>query len=121
NRFEYLDDYQASIDSMTNAVRRAERTVHVEFYIITLDDTTRGFFDAMADAVRRGVTVRLLLDHVANLRQPGYRRTLRFLREHDILWQRMLPLSLWPWRWLRPDLRNHRKLLVVDGEIAYTG
>ncbi len=121
NTFEYLPHYEESIDSMAEAVRRAERTVHVEFYILTLDDTTRGFFDAMAEAVRRGVTVRLLLDHVANLRQPGYRRTLRFLREHGIEWHRMLPLSLWPWRWLRPDLRNHRKLLVVDGEIAYTG
>jgi len=121
NRFEYLPDYEASIDAMAAAVRAAERTVHVEFYILTIDDTTRGFFEAMADAVRRGVTVRVLLDHVANLRQPGYRRTIRFLRQHRIEWRRMLPLSLWPWKWLRPDLRNHRKLLVIDGEIAFTG
>ena len=121
NRFEYLPHYEDAIAAMAEAVRRAERTVHVEFYIMTLDVTTRDFFEAMAEAVQRGVTVRVLLDHVANLRQPGYRRTLRFLKEHEILWQRMLPLSLWPWKWLRPDLRNHRKLLVVDGEIAYTG
>lgn len=121
NNFTYLPHYEQSIASMTEAVRHAERTVHVEFYILTLDDTTKDFFDAMADAVRRGVTVRVLLDHVANLRQPGYRRTLRFLDANSIDWHRMLPLSLWPWSWLRPDLRNHRKLLVVDGEIAFTG
>ncbi|HWL59565.1 MAG TPA: cardiolipin synthase [Microbacteriaceae bacterium] len=121
NTFEYFTHYEESIQSMAEAVRQAQRTVHVEFYILTLDDTTKGFFDALAEAVQRDVTVRVLLDHVANLRQPGYRRTLRFLKEHGITWRRMLPLSLWPWRWLRPDLRNHRKLLVVDGEIAYTG
>ena len=121
NRFEYLPDYDASLAAMTDAVRRAQRIVHAEFYIMSLDDTTRDFFEAMAEAVRRGVTVRVLLDHVANLRVAGYRRTIRFLDQHDIVWHRMLPVSLWPWRWLRPDLRNHRKLLVMDGDLAFTG
>ena len=117
----FYPDYAESLDAMTNAVRGARRTVHAEFYILSLDATTRPFFEAMAEAVERGVVVRVLLDHVANLRQPGYRRTLRFLDDHGILWQRMLPISLWPWKWLRPDLRNHRKILVVDGEIGFTG
>jgi len=121
NRFEYLPDYDAAIEAMTAAVRDAKRIVHVEFYIMSLDGTTRPFFDAMADAVRRGVVVRVLFDHVANLRIAGYRRTLRFLTAAGIDWRRMLPLSLWPWAWLRPDLRNHRKLLIVDGDIAFTG
>jgi len=121
NRFEYLPDYEAAIAAMAAAVRGAKRTVHAEFYIMSLDATTLDFFDAMAEAVRRGVVVRVLFDHVANLRIPGYRGTLRFLRERGIIWQRMLPISLWPWAWLRPDLRNHRKLLVVDGDTAFTG
>ncbi len=121
NAFEYLPHYEASIEAMTNAVRTAKRIVHAEFYIISLDATTRAFFEAMADAVGRGVTVRVLLDHVANLRVPGYRKTLKFMTRNGIVWQRMLPLSLWPWSWLRPDLRNHRKLLVVDGGVAFTG
>ncbi len=121
NRFEYLPHYEASLEAMTAAVRAAKRIVHAEFYILSLDQTTQPFFDALADAVRRGVTVRVLLDHVANLRVRGYRKTLRFLTGHGVQWRRMLPLSLWPWAWLRPDLRNHRKLLIIDGDLAFTG
>ena len=36
-------------------------------------------------------------------------------------WHYMLPVRPWRWQWQRPDLRNHRKLLVVDGEVAFTG
>lgn len=118
---EFYPDYEASIAAMTQTVREAERTVHAEFYIFGLDETTQDFFDAMAEAVARGVVVRVLLDHVANLRLPVFRRTKRFFREHGITWQLMLPLQPYKGKWQRPDLRNHRKLLVVDGRVAFTG
>ncbi|MBO9578463.1 MAG: cardiolipin synthase [Microbacteriaceae bacterium] len=118
---DFYPDYDTSIAAMTKAIREAQRTVHAEFYIFGLDDTTQPFFEAMADAVRRGVTVRVLLDHVANLRLPVFRKTKRFFIEHGIIWQLMLPLQPLKGRWQRPDLRNHRKLLVIDGAIAFTG
>jgi len=121
NRFEFLPDYETAIAEMTKAVRGAKSIIHAEFYILSLDDTTKEFFDALAEARARGVVVRVLWDHVANLRQPGYRATRRFLRQHGIEAHLMLPLSLWPWAFLRPDLRNHRKLLVIDGKVAFTG
>ena len=121
NNFEFYPDYETSIKAMTQAVREAESIIHAEFYILSLDDTTKEFFDELAAARARGVTVRVLWDHVANLRQPGYRKTKRFLEQHDIDAHLMLPLSIWPWAFLRPDLRNHRKLLVVDGRTAFTG
>ena len=65
--------------------------------------------------------VRVLLDHLGNFPYPGYRRTIRRLKAMGVQWHLMLPFQ--PWRLLiqRPDLRNHRKLLVIDGEIAFTG
>jgi len=117
----FYPDYDESLAAMTQAVREAQRTVHAEFYIFGLDDTTRPFFEAMADAARRGVVVRVLLDHVANLRLPIFRQTKRFLRRHGIIWQLMLPVQPLKGKWQRPDLRNHRKLLVIDGDLAFTG
>ena len=117
----FYPHYEESIAAMTQSVRDAKRTVHAEFYIFGLDATTQDFFDAMAEAVQRGVTVRVLLDHVANLRLPIFRATKRFLRQHNIKWQLMLPLQPFKGKWQRPDLRNHRKLLVVDGNVAFTG
>ena len=55
--------------------RHARRAfVHVEFFIVAWDDTTRGFFSAMERAVARGVTVRLLADHISSTRRSPARR-----------------------------------------------
>ena len=121
NAAELLPDYEASIASMTEAVDAATRYVHVEFYILSLDDTTREFFAALERAVARGVTVRVLLDHIASLRSPGYRRTTKHLTAIGTQWHVMLPVQPLRGKWQRPDLRNHRKLLVIDGHLAFTG
>src|SRR5690606_18049160 len=63
----------------------------------------------------------VLLDHIASVRAPGYRRTLKRLDEMGALWHLMLPVQPWKGKWQRPDLRNHRKLLVLDGTVAFTG
>lgn len=121
NAAELLPDYETSIARMTEAVDTATRYVHVEFYILSLDDTTREFFAALARAVARGVTVRVLLDHIASLRSPGYRRTTKHLTAIGAQWHVMLPVQPLRGKYQRPDLRNHRKLLVIDGRVAFTG
>ncbi len=121
NRAKLLPDYAASIQAMTDAVNSATKYVHSEFYIMNLDDTSAPYFDALENAAKRGVTVRVLLDHVASLRYPGYRRTIRRLKASGVQWHLMLPIQPLRGRYQRFDLRNHRKLLVVDGRVAYTG
>ncbi|HWH25682.1 MAG TPA: cardiolipin synthase, partial [Pseudolysinimonas sp.] len=114
-------DNQASLDAMVADIYAAESTIHAEFYILSLDATTKPFFDALEAARARGVTVRVLLDHLGNFPYPGYRRTVRRLKRMGVEWHLMLPFQ--PWRLLiqRPDLRNHRKLLVIDGQVGFTG
>jgi cardiolipin synthase len=121
NRASLNGDYDASLAAMTAEIRRAKRYVHVEFYILTLDKTTADFFDAMEEAVQRGVTVRVLLDHIASLRTPDYKRTIRRLTAMGAKWQLMLPVQPLRGKYQRPDLRNHRKLLIVDGRVAFMG
>ncbi len=113
--------YAESLAAMTADVGAANRYVHVEFYILAFDRTTAPFFTAMEEAVKRGVTVRVLLDHVASRRSPGYRRTIKKLRRIGVKWQLMLPVQPLRGKYQRPDLRNHRKLVVVDGRVAFTG
>ncbi|MFF2371852.1 cardiolipin synthase [Agromyces sp. NPDC058110] len=121
NSASLIGGYQDSLDAMTEAVAGAKRYVHVEFYILALDKTTEPFFAALGDAVARGVQVRVLLDHIASLRSKGYRRTLRRLEAIGANWQLMLPVQPFKGKYQRPDLRNHRKILVVDGEVAFMG
>lgn len=121
NSAEFFPDYVESIEAMTAEIESATRTVHVEFYLLLLDDTTAPFFDALESAHRRGVTVRVLLDHIGNSRYPGYRRTIRRLNEIGLQWHFMLPVMPFRGKFQRPDLRNHRKIVVVDGTVAFTG
>lgn len=114
-------DYDASIQAMADAVDEAEQTVHVEFFITAWDDTTERFFKGLTEAVKRGVRVRLLYDHVASRRYPGYKDMNSRLTAAGIEWYQMMPIKPLKGKWRRPDLRNHRKLLVVDNKIGFMG
>jgi cardiolipin synthase len=116
-----LEDYAGSIASMTAAVAEAEEFVNVEFYIAAWDDVTAPFFEALTAAAARGVAVRLLFDHLGSRGIPGYRRFLKRLAGTGIDWHPMLPIQPLKGRFRRPDLRNHRKLVVIDGRIGFTG
>jgi cardiolipin synthase len=75
----------------------------------------------MERAVKRGVIVRVLLDHVAGLRTVSYRKTRRKLTEIGVHWELMLPFAPLQGKYERPDLRNHRKLVVIDDKVAWMG
>ncbi|WP_328293173.1 cardiolipin synthase [Kineococcus sp. NBC_00420] len=109
------------VGALAAAVATAERSVHVEFYIAALDATTEPFFDALRDAVARGVTVRFLYDHLGSRKYPGHTRMNERLTADGVEWHRMMPIDPLRGRWRRPDLRNHRKLVVVDGRTGFVG
>jgi cardiolipin synthase len=121
NSARLIDDYSGSLAAMADEIGSASSYVHVEFYIFSLDATTAPFFDALESAVRRGVTVRVLLDHWASSHCAGYKETLDRLQGMGVDWQLMLPVQPLKGRYQRLDLRNHRKLLVIDGRVAFVG
>lgn len=121
NGAQLISGYQDSIDAMAAAIRDARSYVHIEFYILQADAATDDFFAAMEEVAARGVTVRVLLDHWANRSKPFYKETVRRLNEMGAQWHLMLPVQPLKGKYQRPDLRNHRKLLVVDGRVAFTG
>ena len=121
NSAALIDDYHGSIAEMATEIETSGTFVHVEFYIVSFDATTRDFFAAMEAAVARGVTVRLLMDHVASVRAAGHKETIAELDRIGVIWNYMLPVQLLKGKYQRPDLRNHRKLVVVDGRVAFMG
>ena len=118
---EIITDYAGCLDAMRQEVDRAERFVHVEFYISAWDDLTAPFFQSLAAAAERGVDVRFLFDHLGSRGIPGYKEFVARLEATKIRWAPMLPIRPFKGDIRRPDLRNHRKILVVDGRVAFTG
>ncbi len=121
NSVKLIKGYQESLDAMAAEIRGATNYVNAEFYIMSSDESTDNFFNELIAAAARGVRVRVLFDHIGSLRVPGYRTMIRRLDDSQIQWRRMLPLLPVRGQWRRPDLRNHRKILVVDGRVGYTG
>lgn len=107
------------IDRLIADIDAAHHHVHLLFYIYADDATGRRVADALARAVARGVTCRLLVDAV------GSRFMLKTLadkmKQSGVEVCQSLPVGLFRRRMARLDLRNHRKLAVIDGHIAYAG
>ena len=121
NTASVIGEYQVAFDTMIADIDLAKKYVHVEFYILSLDHTTAPFFTALENAHKRGVTVRVLMDHIQSMRKPGFHQTKKRLTDAGIHWELMLPVQPFRGKWQRPDLRNHRKLLIVDGLIGFMG
>jgi cardiolipin synthase len=121
NAAHLLPHFEEQLAALIEALDDAEHFAHVEFYIAALDPVTRPFFAALERAVGRGVDVRLLVDHLGSLKYPGFRRAQRELTRIGVKWRLMLPVQPLRGRYQRPDLRNHRKLMVVDGRIGFVG
>lgn len=108
----------AAYPPMLDAIAAAQRSVGMSSYIFR-DDTWGGkFIDALAAARARGVEVRLLIDGVGGgwLLSPAYYT----LRRRGVTAARFLH-SVMPWRMPFLNLRNHKKVLVVDGVVAFMG
>lgn len=119
NRAEILPGDDRAIEALVASIDGAEHHVHVLFYIIADDRSGRAVADALTRAAARGVTCRLLADAIGSRR--FHRRMAPRLREAGVAVHKVLSLPFLA-RKLRPlDLRNHRKLVVVDGTLAYTG
>ncbi|KAA1419332.1 cardiolipin synthase [Nocardioides humilatus] len=121
NEVQLWPDYAGVINEMAAEVDRARSFVHVEFYITAWDEVTDPLFQALVRATERGVVCRMLFDHLGSRGIPGYHSMLRRLRGTEIRWRPMLPIQPLRGRFRRPDLRNHRKILVVDGSVGFTG
>ena len=107
--------------AMAEEVDRATKYVHFEFYITAYDEASAVLWDALFAAHERGVQVRVLLDHIGSRKYPSYKKLVKMLNDSGMQWRLMLPLKPWKLKWQRPDLRNHRKVLVVDGRVAFSG
>lgn len=121
NQVDLIPGYHDAIAAMTAEVAAAETSVEVEYYIAAWDEVTAPFFEALVEATARGVRVRLLVDHLGSRGIPGYADFVKRLDASPIQWRVMLPVRPLKGEFQRPDLRNHRKILVVDGRVAFMG
>lgn len=103
---------------MRNDIDAARFSVRLESYIIASDSVGRAFTESVIRAARRGVRVRMRADQAGSWLVLG-RLDIDRVREEGVQFEWSRPWSAW--QPLQLNRRNHRKLLVVDNEVAYTG
>ncbi len=117
NRVEILKNGVQIFPSMLAAIRAAKKTINLEFYIYWDGEVSRMFGEALAERARAGVAVKIILDAVGSSAMS--QSMIDFLTRNgiDLEWYH-------PFRWymlFRFNHRTHRKLLIVDGEIGFSG
>lgn len=121
NSVTLLMSGQEKFDDMFTAIRQAKSSVHLEYFNFRNDSIASLLFDILADKVKEGVEVRALFDGFGNdsNNRPLRRKHLRSIRERGIEIYEFDPLRF-PWV-NHVFARDHRKIVVIDGKVAYTG
>lgn len=122
NSVKLLTDYDAVFAHLVQMIDEAKEYIHMQYFIAVYDDKTAPVYDALQRARERGVIVRFMFDRPVSARFHGGFRLKARLVSLGIDVREMLPFSLIPGkRFTRPDLRNHRKLVIIDGRSALCG
>lgn len=120
NTAEIYPEYDKAIVEITKQIKLSKEFVHLEYFILALDKTTQPLFDAMEDAVKRGVKVRVLFDAMGYRAYPNRGKMMKELTRIGAQWHKMIPLGFGK-KYNRVDLRNHRKIVVIDDAVTYLG
>lgn len=118
NRIDPLHNGETAFPAMLEAIASARKRLFLATYIFDTSPTGKRFIDALADAVDRGVDVRVIIDGIGELHsltRAGAKLIQKGVRTTRFLPPKLIPPSV------HINLRNHRKLLIVDGQVAFTG
>lgn len=99
-------------------LKKAKSHIHILFYIVKDDAISQEFLDILKNKASEGVEVRLLLDRLGGL--PIKKKTIKLLQHHGVLFSFSQAPKL-PFLFYSSQVRNHRKITVIDGKIGYIG
>jgi cardiolipin synthase len=118
NSIEPLLNGDEAYPAMLDAIAGAKHSIALSTYIFDRDALGLRFARALGDAVRRGVRVRVLIDATGT--RYSFPTILPILKQEGVPYARFLP-AFPVWRLVSLNLRNHRKILVIDGRVGFTG
>lgn len=120
NRLDLLADARSFISALVSDIEKAESHVHLLYYIYLTDTAGRNLATALKRAAARGVECRVLADSLGS--KDFLRSELhRDLESSGVTVVEALPTRITQIASVRFDMRNHRKIAVIDGRVGYSG
>ena len=120
NKIDILSDGAATFGSLFDAIEGARDHIHIEFFIFADDEISNRLRELLIRKARAGVRVRMIYDYWGSFRLSMSARYIRSLKEAGVYVHPFLPLRLRVGR-SKINYRNHRKIVVVDGRVGFTG
>jgi cardiolipin synthase A/B len=118
NKIELLNNGDEYFPAMLGAIGAAKRTVNFEAFILYSDEIGTQFREAFCERARAGVEVRVLVDNIGS--GSGLRKSdVRMMKKSGVKFAYYHPMS--SWRVDRTNRRSHRRILVIDGNLGFTG
>ncbi|MFV0471090.1 MAG: cardiolipin synthase [Paludibacteraceae bacterium] len=118
NKIDVYSDPEEIFQTMFDAIRQAKKHIHIEFFIIENDKISNQLREILIEKAKEGVRVRVIYDYLGSLNLT--RHYIHSLKEAGIYVKPFLPFRL-RFRRSRINYRNHRKLIIVDGLVGFTG
>ncbi|MEG0162842.1 MAG: cardiolipin synthase, partial [Mucinivorans sp.] len=118
NSIEILHNGTNTFNAIKEALRRAKRSIHLEYYIIEADTLGNEIAEILCEKARQGLEVRLLYDDVGSWSLP--RKYINHLRHAGVMLAKFMPV-VFPWLTSKANYRNHRKIIIIDGAVGFTG
>lgn len=118
NEVQFFVDGRAKFEALVRDLQKAEKTIHIQYYIIKDDEVFRAILEVLEQKVKEGVEVRILFDGMGGrfVRAGVWKR----IRETGIQAAEFFP-AVFGQLQLRVNYRNHRKIVVIDGKTGYVG
>jgi cardiolipin synthase len=120
NNATLFGDSEKWVRSLADDIDQAKQNCHILSYIMLDDNAGKLISEALINATNRGVICRLLLDSIGS-RDFLESKSCKKLREHNVIVTEALPANIFRAALVRLDLRNHRKIAVIDNSIGYMG
>lgn len=118
NQVTLYQDGKTLFDDIFEALESATHHIHMEYYIFLSDEIGRKVIDVLLRKVRQGVFVRVIIDDVGSWMMK--KSAISEMREAGIRVESFLKVGL-PFLSSKVNYRNHRKILIVDGRVGFTG
>lgn len=118
NKVSVLRNGEEKFPAVKQAILKAKNHIHLEYYILTNDDVGGALSDLLIQKAQEGVKVRMIVDGVGSLALK--RKYFRKMRAGGVEIHEFMPV-LFPSFTSKINYRNHRKIIVIDGEVGFTG
>jgi len=118
NELKVYTDGVDVFEDIFEDIKQAKHHIHLEYYIFLADEIGRKMIDVLIGKVKEGVAVRVIIDDVGSWQMPKI--TIREMQNQGIEVMSFLKVGL-PFLSSKVNYRNHRKILIIDGKVGFTG